>query len=161
MIEGAWKGVEEEMDDRPIEVLLVEDNPGDARLVRESLSEAASRPFHLTHVERLEDALRRLERDRYDVVLLDLLLQDSQRLGTLMEIHEHAPKVPIVVFTGLADEVVGLWALSEGAEDYVIKGKVSGDTLAWTLCEAIERHNADGPPGRRDSKTERRKERTK
>ena len=96
------------MIDRPVEVLLVEDNPGDARLVREALAQVQSRRFNLTHVDRLEDALRRLERDEYDVVLLDLLLQDSQRLGTLMMIHEQAPKVPIVVFTGLADEVVGL-----------------------------------------------------
>jgi len=128
------------MSDRPIEVLLVEDNPGDARLVRESLAEVRSRRFNLTHVDRLEDAIRRLERDAYDVVLLDLLLQDSQRLGTLMEIHTQAPKVPIVVFTGLADEVVGLWALSEGAEDYVVKGRLSGDKLAGTLFHAIERH---------------------
>src|SRR5688572_19447149 len=105
----------------PLEVLLVEDNPGDARLVKESLAEAGARNFHLTHVERLEDAIRRLERDRYDIVLLDLLLQDSQRLGTLMAIHQQAPRVPIVVFTGLEDDVVGLWALSEGAEDYIVK----------------------------------------
>src|SRR5262245_33781174 len=128
------------MSDRPIEVLLVEDNPGDARLVRESLAEVRSGRFNLTHVERLEDAIRRLERYEYDVVLLDLLLQDSQRLATLMEIHTQAPKVPIVIFTGLADEVVGLWALSEGAEDYVVKGKLSGETLAGTLFHAIERH---------------------
>jgi len=56
--------------------------------------------------------------------------------------------VPIVVFTGLEDDVVGLWALSEGAEDYVIKGKVSSETLAWTLCEAIERHKTIGGRGR-------------
>jgi two-component system cell cycle sensor histidine kinase/response regulator CckA len=126
-----------------VEVLLVEDNPGDARLVKESLAEATARSFHLTHVERLEDAIRRLERDRFDVVLLDLLLQDSQRLGTLMEIHHQAPKVPIVVFTGLEDDVVGLWALSEGAEDYVVKGNVSGDSLAYTICEAIDRHGKE------------------
>src|SRR5688572_17397544 len=95
----------------PLEVLLVEDNPGDARLVKESLAEVGGN-YHLTHVERLEDAIRRLEHDRYDVVLLDLLLQDSQRLGTLMAIHQQAPRVPIVVFTGLEDDVVGLWALS-------------------------------------------------
>ncbi len=146
------------MNEGPIEVLLVEDNPGDARLVRESLAEVGSREFHLTHVERLEDALMRLEKDRFDVVLLDLLLQDSQRLGTLMEIHDQAPRVPIVVFTGLEDEVVGLWALSEGAEDYVIKGKVSGDSLAWTLREAIERHNINGGEGRRARKKASRKE---
>jgi CheY-like chemotaxis protein len=128
----------------PVEVLLVEDNPGDARLVKESLAEVGAREFILTHVERLEDAIRRLERDRYDVVLLDLLLQDSQRLGTLMAIHQQAPKVPIVVFTGLEDDVVGLWALSEGAEDYVVKGKVSGNSLAYTIREAIERHAKEG-----------------
>jgi CheY-like chemotaxis protein len=127
----------------PVEVLLVEDNPGDARLVKESLTEGGTSAFNLTHVERLEDAIRRLERDRYDVVLLDLLLQDSQRLGTLMAIHQQAPKVPIVVFTGLEDDVVGLWALSEGAEDYVVKGKVSGDSLAYTIRDAIERHGKE------------------
>jgi CheY-like chemotaxis protein len=127
----------------PVEVLLVEDNPGDARLVKESLAEGGANGFNLTHVERLEDAIRRLERDRYDVVLLDLLLQDSQRLGTLMAIHQQAPKVPIVVFTGLEDDVVGLWALSEGAEDYVVKGKVSGDSLAYTIRDAIERHGKE------------------
>jgi CheY-like chemotaxis protein len=130
----------------PVEVLLVEDNPGDARLVKESLAESGARSFNLTHVERLEDAIRRLERDRYDVVLLDLLLQDSQRLGTLMAIHQQAPKVPIVVFTGLEDDVVGLWALSEGAEDYVVKGKVSSDSLAHTIHDAIERHGKEGQP---------------
>ncbi len=73
----------------------------------------------------------------------DLLLQDSQRLGTLMAIHQQAPKVPIVVFTGLEDDVVGLWALSEGAEDYIVKGKVSGDSLAYTIRDAIERHGKE------------------
>jgi CheY-like chemotaxis protein len=128
----------------PLEVLLVEDNPGDARLVKESLDESGAQSFNLTHVERLEDAIRRLEHDRYDVVLLDLLLQDSQRLGTLMAIHQQAPRVPIVVFTGLEDDVVGLWALSEGAEDYVVKGKVSGDSLAYTIRDAIARHGKEG-----------------
>jgi CheY-like chemotaxis protein len=133
----------------PLEILLVEDNPGDARLVKESLAEVGERIFHLTHVERLEDAIRRLEHDRYDVVLLDLLLQDSQRLGTLMAIHQQAPRVPIVVFTGLEDDVVGLWALSEGAEDYIVKGKVSPDSLAYTIREAIQRHGKEGKPDNR------------
>jgi CheY-like chemotaxis protein len=127
----------------PVEVLLVEDNPGDARLVKESLAEGGASAFNLTHVERLEDAIRRLEQDRYDVVLLDLLLQDSQRLGPLMANHQQAPKVPIVVFTGREDDVVGLWALSEGAEDYIVKGKVSGDSLAYTIRDAIERHGKE------------------
>lgn len=149
------------MNPRPIQVLLVEDNPGDARLVREALADASSRRFDLTHVERLEDAVRRLEKDRYDVVLLDLLLEDSHRLGTLMEIHLQAPKIPIVVFTGLEDDVVGLWALSEGAEDYVVKGKAAGETLAATLCDAIERHNSNDSANRASIKRRPREERVK
>jgi CheY-like chemotaxis protein len=146
------------MDIQPIEVLLVEDNPGDARLVKESLAEVQPQRFNLTHVERLQDALRRLEQEDYDVVLLDLLLQDSERLGTLMEIHGQAPKIPIVVFTGLADEVVGLWALSEGAKDYVVKGKISGETLAGTLFDAIQRHQGMAASGTRTRRKAARKE---
>lgn len=128
------------MKDKSIKVLLVEDNPGDARLVRESLSESASPEFHLTHAEALGDALRYLEKERFDAVLLDLMLEDSSRLGTLMQIHEHAAKVPVVVLTGLEDDVVGLWVLNEGAEGYLIKGKIGGGNLAATICNAIERH---------------------
>jgi DNA-binding response OmpR family regulator len=149
------------MDATTINVLLVEDNPGDVRLVQESLAEVESRRFNLTHVERLEEARRYLEEGTYDVVMLDLLLRDSQRLGTLMEIHNQAQKIPIVVFTGLEDDVVGLWALNEGAEDYVIKGKVTGATLAGTLCEAIERHKTIRGRGSMGPKKRGRKERRK
>jgi len=127
---------------KPIKVLLVEDNPGDARLVRETLAESTSPRFQLTHVEALNDAKHRLESEQFDAVLLDLMLKDSPRLGTLMEIHGQASNVPVVVLTGLEDDVVGLWVLSEGAEDYLIKGKVDGGRLASTICAAIERHPA-------------------
>jgi DNA-binding response OmpR family regulator len=129
------------MKDRAIKVLLVEDNPGDARLVRETLSESVSPAFQLTHAEALSDAMRYLEKEQFDAVLLDLMLEDSSRLGTLMQIHEQASKVPVVVLTGLEDDVVGLWVLSEGAEDYLIKGNISGGVLASTICNAIERHS--------------------
>ncbi len=124
----------------PIKALLVEDNPGDARLVREMLAEAGSPHFELTHVEELDAAVRFLDREHFDVVLLDLSLNDSTRLGTLMEIHNQAPKVPVVVLTGLEDDVVGLWVLSEGAEDYLVKGRVDSKSLSWSLLEAIQRH---------------------
>ena len=128
------------MKDKSIKVLLVEDNPGDARLVRETLAESTSPRFQLTHVGALSDAKRRLESEQFDAVLLDLMLEDSPRLGTLMEIHGQAGRVPVVVLTGLEDDVVGLWVLSEGAEDYLIKGRVDGGLLASTICGAIERH---------------------
>lgn len=128
------------MKGKPVKVLLVEDNPGDARLVREALAEASTPKFQLTHVDRLDDGLARLNAEEYDVVVLDLLLEDSPRLGSLMEIYEQGAKVPIVVYTGLEDETVGLWALKEGAEDYLVKGRVDGDGLVHSICQAIDRH---------------------
>jgi DNA-binding response OmpR family regulator len=135
------------MNDSPLKVLLVEDNPGDARLVRETLAESSSPRFQLTHVEALNEARRCLESEQFDAVLLDLMLEDSPRLGTLMEIHAQATSTPVVVLTGLEDDVVGLWALSEGAEDYLVKGKLDGGALASAICGAVERHR--GAPAQR------------
>ncbi len=122
----------------PIKVLLVEDNPGDARLVQEMLAEVQSPRFQITHVQQFSEMERRLDSKRYDVILLDLLLQDSPRLGTLLEIHESASRVPVVVLTGLEDDVVGLWTLSEGADNYLVKGQVDTDILVQTIQEAID-----------------------
>lgn len=106
-----------------IRVLLAEDNPGDARLLREALAEAEGARFHLTHVERLADAFARLSEDCFDVILLDLSLADSQGLETLIGAHEHAPGVPIVVLTGLDDEAMATQSLQSGAQDYLLKGQ--------------------------------------
>lgn len=127
---------------KPVRVLLVEDNPGDARLVKEALGEVRSADFQLTHVEHLHEGLRRLARHKFDVILLDLLLEDTPRLGALLEIYEQSSRVPVVVLTGLEDEAVGLWALKEGAHDYFIKGMVAPERLAHSLLEAVEQQRA-------------------
>ncbi len=124
---------------RPVNVLLVEDNPGDARLVTEALTEAKSADFRLTHVEHLDDGLRRLAKHKFDVILLDLLLEDKPRLGALLEIYEQSSKVPVVVLTGLEDEAIGRWALKEGAYDYLIKGAVGAEDLTLSLLNAVNR----------------------
>ena len=125
-----------------IRVLLVEDNPGDARLVEEGLAEIQSPRFELTHVTRLEEARRSLEKERYDAVVLDLLLADSSRLGTLLELPEHASRVPVIVFTGLDDDVLLRYAFGEGARDYLVKGKVEAEELAASIEMAISAHGA-------------------
>ena len=127
---------------RPVRVLLVEDNPGDARLVEEALADAKSADFRLTHVEHLQEGLRRLAKHKFDVVLLDLLLDDTPRLGALLEIYEQSARVPVVVLTGLEDEAVGKWALREGAHEYLIKGAVGPERLAHSLLDAVERGSA-------------------
>ena len=123
---------------RPVKVLFVEDNPGDARLVKEALAESRTAEFELTHVQHLHEGLRRLARHKFDVVLLDLLLDDTPRLGALLEIYEQSSRVPVVVLTGLEDASVRDWARKEGACEYLIKGKVESDVLADALLDAAE-----------------------
>ncbi len=120
-------------------ILLVEDNPGDARLVREYLKDAGVFRADLAHAERLSDARRMLETDRFDVVLLDLSLPDSKGLDTIVGVMEHARGIPIVVLTGLNDEELALRALHEGAQDYLVKGRMDGSSVSRAVRYAIER----------------------
>jgi two-component sensor histidine kinase len=122
-----------------LQVLLVEDNPGDARLLREAVAEVAAPVVAWTHVERLGDALRRLEEQRFDVLLLDLSLPDVQGFETFSRARTHFPDVPIVVLTGLDDEAMALRTVHEGAQDYLVKGQIDGQTLLRSLRYAIER----------------------
>jgi sigma-B regulation protein RsbU (phosphoserine phosphatase) len=128
------------MDTPQITVLLIEDNPGDIRLIRELLREAAPTPFQVIATERLAPGLERLEAGGIDVVILDLSLVETQGLETFHRVHAHAPDVPIVVLTAWADLTVAVAALQEGAQDYLVKGQVGGDLLVRSLRFAIERH---------------------
>ena len=125
-----------------MEILLVEDNPGDVRLVGELLTEAGAEEFDLTHVKRLGEAVQRLREDHFDVVLLDLSLPDSNGLDTVVRLQAAAPHVPIVVLTGLDDDLVGLQAVRGGVEDFLIKGEWDANRLARSIRYAIGRRNA-------------------
>jgi PAS domain S-box-containing protein len=123
-----------------IKILLVEDNPGDVLLLQESLSEIALVDFDLVHVERLGNALHRLQSEDFDVVLLDLVLPDSEGLETFVKIYNQVPLTPIVVLTGMADETLAIRAVQAGAQDYLVKGQVTGgDLLMRSIRYAIER----------------------
>lgn len=128
---------------RPITVLLVEDNVGDARLIVEALREAATGDFVLEQVQRLEPALERLRRTGVDVVLLDLGLSDSQGIETFQRTHLAAPGKPIVIITGLDDKQMALEAVRLGAQDYIVKGRIEGPLLAQAIRYAIERKWAE------------------
>jgi two-component system, cell cycle sensor histidine kinase and response regulator CckA len=128
------------MTDHPTKILLVEDNPGDVLLLQETLAEITHFELELAHVERLTEALHRLQTETFDVVLLDLLLPDSEGLETFIKVYKQIPLTPIVVMTGMADETLALCAMQAGAQDYLVKGKTSGSELLMrSIRYAIER----------------------
>jgi PAS domain S-box-containing protein len=131
------------MADRPITILLVEDNPGDVRLLQELLKEVSDVPFVLTSVERLDGALAYLAKKQVDVILLDLSLPDSQGLETFTKIHDQASATPIVVLTGLDRETLTQQVMQAGAQDYLVKGQVHGTLLMRSMRYAIERKRTE------------------
>jgi signal transduction histidine kinase len=131
------------MNQHPLRVMLVEDSPSDAELVQERLSEIAANVFVFTHLERLDTALSRLAQEPFDVLLLDLTLPDSFGADTFIRARAAAPRLPIVVFTGLEDESVGFEAVRQGVQDYLVKGQADGRQIARSIRYAIERKQAE------------------
>ncbi len=132
------------MADKRINILLVEDNSGDRRLISEMLAEASNVTFDVKYADRLQAAMEYLSQNRVEVILLDLGLPDSQGLETLKKTYAQVSETPIVVLTGLNDEMIGTQAVNEGAQDYLIKGQVDTNLLKRTIRYAIERKQAEG-----------------
>jgi len=131
-----------------ITVLLIEDNPGDARLVQEMLSGDSAREGHafaVSHVERLSQALDLLTRPetRFDLALVDLSLPDSQGLDTVRRVLGVASRLPIIVLSGHGDQDVAMAAVKSGAQDYFVKGHVDEHALPRAIRYAIERKRVE------------------
>ena len=122
-----------------ISVLLVEDNPGDARLFREALKDAYASKFDLVHCTTLAQALDLLGSTKPDVIVVDLGLPDGLGIEVVKRTHSRAPAVPLVVLTSRADDALGLQALHEGAQDYLVKGELDPRLLSRALRYAMER----------------------
>ncbi|HET7767047.1 MAG TPA: EAL domain-containing protein [Burkholderiales bacterium] len=120
-------------------VLLIEDNPGDIRLIREMLSAGEDGLFELDCVGRLSQGLEYLATRSTGVVLLDLSLPDSYGFDTFLKVYAHSPKVPIIVLTGNDDQTVALSAVKTGAQDYLVKGKLDRELLLRSMQYSIER----------------------
>jgi len=120
-------------------ILLVEDNPGDALLLREALAEITQFRFELTHRETLKQTFEFLAKNKPDVILSDLGLPDSQGLETIRHLHEAAPQTPLVLLTALNDESLAIQSLEEGAQDYLVKGQIDSGSLWHALRYAVER----------------------
>lgn len=126
-----------------VRVLLIEDNPGDANLIRERLVEVRDTTFDLEHADRLSTGLACLAGRKTDVILLDLSLPESQGLDTFTRVHGQVPEVPIVVLTGIDDERLAVKAVQEGAQDYLFKGVADGKVLSRVMRYAIERKRVE------------------
>jgi len=128
-----------------VHILLIEDNPADACLFRQMLSEAGHMPIELECVQRLRDGLSRqpvvgpARTDCANLILLDLSLPDSQGLDTLRAVRARFPESPIVVLTGLDDSTLAIDALREGAQDYLVKCQLDGASLVRSIRYAVER----------------------
>jgi diguanylate cyclase (GGDEF)-like protein len=132
------------MDDSPIKLLLVEDNPGDARLVFEMLKEGGG-AYSLTHVDTLAAAIDHLGTHRdTDLILLDLSLPDQTGLDTLRRVLAFPHSAVVVVMTGLGDDEVGVAATQAGARDYLVKGQVDFRALRRAIKIAMTRHKREG-----------------
>jgi diguanylate cyclase (GGDEF)-like protein len=129
--------------DTTTNILLVEDHPGDVRLIREMLKESWPGKFEFLHCTTISDAIKRLPSPGSGCVLLDLMLPDADDVNTVAHLTTAAPDLPIVVLTGRDDEATALEAVQAGAQDYLIKGRVDGPLLSRTIRHAIERKRVE------------------
>jgi DNA-binding response OmpR family regulator len=119
-------------------ILLIEDNPDDSRLIRAALAKADT-SFVVRAVEQLSEAEYQLKCFHFQAVLADLTLSDSRGLETVVRIRAAAPRVPIVVLTGLANDDVALASLDQGAQEYLIKDRITPEVLDRTIRYAVQR----------------------
>jgi len=120
-------------------VLLIEDDTGFARMVQKMISEIDGGPFDFERVENLEKGIDRVKQGMIDVVLLDLLLPDSEGIFTFIKLREVCRDIPVVVLSALEDDETAILAVREGAQDYLFKGIINPAVLVRSIRHSIER----------------------
>ncbi len=123
-----------------ITALLIEDNPDDALLIQRYLKASGKVNYHIIHAETLGEGLASLQRVQFNIILLDLVLPDGPMgLTTFETVHARASDIPIIVLTGHDDDELAVEAVQKGAQDYLVKGLVTGPMLGRAIRYAIER----------------------
>jgi sigma-B regulation protein RsbU (phosphoserine phosphatase) len=130
------------METRTIKLLLIEDNPDDVSFLRMALKKAAGIRFQLEAAKTLQEGLARLDAGGLDTILLDLTLPDSTGMGTFQAVKERAHEAPIIVLSGVDDEMLARQTVHSGAEDYLVKGMVDSQLISRAVVYAIERTEA-------------------
>ena len=128
---------------KTIQILLIEDNLADVRLIEELLKKSADFKYKLESYSRLSQSLNRLNRKNYDIILLDLTLPDSPRESTLERVLDNTTMIPIIILTGLDDREYALESIQKGAQDYLVKGDLNSVSLTRSILYSIERHRIE------------------
>ena len=126
-----------------LKILSIEDDYEYAYLLREMLAAAWHTPFDLEHADRLSTGQAQLDRETFDLVLLDLSLPDSRGFDTFARVHAQAPDVPIIVLSGLGGRKLAMRAVQAGARDYLVKGQVDANLLVRAIRRAVERKQTE------------------
>ena len=126
-----------------IKVLLIEDNPVHTRLIEKLLAKASGNDFDVTSADRLSVGLENLAEGEFDVVLLDLVLPDSQELETLFRIKAEAPDLPVIILTATDDMTLATKAIEEGAKAYLVKAQINNTLLERTIDYALQDTQAE------------------
>ncbi len=129
--------------DEKVEILLFEDNPGDAYLIGEMLDEFVDFPYELKNVETLNEGLNLLKERPFNIILSDLRLPDRDGIDTFLDIHARSPRIPIIILTAVNDEKIGIDSVKKGAQDYLVKGHVDGRLLKHSILYSIERKKVE------------------
>lgn len=128
--------------EKQVKVLLLEDNPGDARLIAELIYEVDSKNFLIHHVSSVNEAITELS-SSYNVILSDLNLPDSSGVDTYRSLRSNAPDLPIIILSGNTDESMAITAVKEGAQDYLVKGRPDGEALIRSIRYGIQRKETE------------------
>ncbi|MFX1489669.1 MAG: winged helix-turn-helix transcriptional regulator [Promethearchaeota archaeon] len=131
------------LESKTIQILLIEDNLADVRLIEELLKKSADFKYKLESYSRLSQSLNRLNRKNYDIILLDLTLPDSPRESTLERVLDNTTTIPIIILTGLDDTEYALESIQKGAQDYLVKGDLNSISLTRSILYSIERHRIE------------------
>jgi DNA-binding NtrC family response regulator len=126
------------MKKQPIKILLVEDNPGDARSILEMLNENDNPHYDIFQTNRLDDGIKILVKDHFDLILLDLCLPDSEGMDTFNIMKYNAPDLPIIVLTGLKQDIFAVSAVGRGAQDYLVKDEINSKLLENSIENAMK-----------------------
>ena len=127
------------MNPKKLKILIIEDNPADARLIKEALAEGNGGAYNLKYADSLSDGLKMISENTFDIILLDLSLPDSASLETITSISEKNKDIPLIILTGTDNLEIAIKSLSMGAQDYLVKGQFDGNGLIRSIRYAIER----------------------